>query len=492
MTSLFLLALGCTEPVLAGEPIVGQSDPEVDVAAVQAAVSEGGTVRLQGTFDFGDTGRVVLDNDVKIVGENATILRGENALYCDDPELEVSIRSVRFGRHPEGLPSSAMVDGPRGYAIWIRRAASARITGNTFRNIGVHYEYLNRHFGSAIMLGDPDGFADEESGTMDAVVASNDIDLGRYECDENGDDCVLVDPTVPVYEGEGEDQVHVGQDNLTVGIELFRAELDATIRDNTIRNCTRVGIYAIDDRGAIAIVGNDIACGEFGAQLHEESGWPLNYGMVLFCSWYDDSARGDSEFLVAHNRIAVSNPNSGGVVAQIDHSLVYDNEFDLSTPGGFYGIWAYGNDNALVGNRIWGNGLVGIWLDPWEPISGNLLTTNDLSGFTAWWLQLDMSGFVSDTLVVGNTFGNAGEAAIRVGGSDNTFLTNTHTGTFPGWSYGEGAWTGAGYWLMCGEDACPDWYPTSHGNSVIRPTLAEGTDAESQWRDQGEDNLLVP
>src|SRR5512138_1907367 len=52
-----------------GQTVVGQDDPAVDVDAVQSAVDRGGSVRLLGTFDFGEDGQVLLQKDVAISGE---------------------------------------------------------------------------------------------------------------------------------------------------------------------------------------------------------------------------------------------------------------------------------------------------------------------------------------------------------------------------------------------------------------------------------------
>ncbi|MDX1579862.1 MAG: hypothetical protein R3266_15365, partial [Gemmatimonadota bacterium] len=67
----------------------GQQDPAVDVAAVQQAVDEGGTVVLRGTFSFqgtlsqGDSPRLAhvvhVTGPVTIRGEEATILGGGSA-----------------------------------------------------------------------------------------------------------------------------------------------------------------------------------------------------------------------------------------------------------------------------------------------------------------------------------------------------------------------------------------------------------------------------
>jgi hypothetical protein len=49
--------------------VVGKSNFAHDVKAVQDVVNKGGTVLLKGTFDFGDKGRVNIQNDIKIFGE---------------------------------------------------------------------------------------------------------------------------------------------------------------------------------------------------------------------------------------------------------------------------------------------------------------------------------------------------------------------------------------------------------------------------------------
>src|SRR4051794_22551743 len=58
-------------PVLASAQtvVVGANDPAIDLPAVQAAVNQAGSVLLQGTFDFGTAGRVLINNDVEIGGE---------------------------------------------------------------------------------------------------------------------------------------------------------------------------------------------------------------------------------------------------------------------------------------------------------------------------------------------------------------------------------------------------------------------------------------
>jgi hypothetical protein len=42
------------QPVAAQQIVIGQDNSSVDVEAVQAAVNQGGTIILKGSFDFGN------------------------------------------------------------------------------------------------------------------------------------------------------------------------------------------------------------------------------------------------------------------------------------------------------------------------------------------------------------------------------------------------------------------------------------------------------
>src|SRR2546427_9685748 len=91
--ALFALPVLLLPHVAAGQTVVGgQNNPAVDVPAVQAAVDQGGSVLLVGTFDFGDAGRVVLSKDVAISGEadssgapTTTVIGGGWGIFSPPP-----------------------------------------------------------------------------------------------------------------------------------------------------------------------------------------------------------------------------------------------------------------------------------------------------------------------------------------------------------------------------------------------------------------------
>lgn len=110
--------------------VVGQSNPAVDVPAVQQAVDAGGTVVLHGSFSFEDVSlpgsagtRVILvSNEVVIRSDDARVLGGGSAeagerqtvFLVDAPSKNVSIEGIRF-------------QGGHMTAIRVVRAADLRI-----------------------------------------------------------------------------------------------------------------------------------------------------------------------------------------------------------------------------------------------------------------------------------------------------------------------------------------------------------------------------
>lgn len=70
MTVVFAVSLFVSSPTVADEALVlGANNPEVDVQAVQTAVDKGGKILLQGMFNFGSQGKVIIRNDIEISGE---------------------------------------------------------------------------------------------------------------------------------------------------------------------------------------------------------------------------------------------------------------------------------------------------------------------------------------------------------------------------------------------------------------------------------------
>ncbi len=109
---------------------VGTNDPTKDVAAVQDAVNSSAKVRLVGTFDFGESGQVILRNDIEIAGEGATIKGGRSSLYSPLPaSLPVQTPGPAISIH--GLT----FDGARYAPIEIEHTRALEISHNRVMNV---------------------------------------------------------------------------------------------------------------------------------------------------------------------------------------------------------------------------------------------------------------------------------------------------------------------------------------------------------------------
>src|SRR5262245_32877162 len=165
--------------------VVGTGNPDVDVAAVRAAVDQGGEVILQGHFSFdrppmvpthqGDFATVLVSRAVAISGawgerdddvEMTTIEGGTIPFYVVAPGASVGIRRLRF-IHPTGNAINV-------YAVSGLVIASCKIDG------------VNREPGGADGIGigttsgvptpTTPGKPENISGTL--LVVNNDIDVG--------------------------------------------------------------------------------------------------------------------------------------------------------------------------------------------------------------------------------------------------------------------------------------------------------------------------
>jgi hypothetical protein len=117
--------------------VVGQHDPARDVAAVQAAVDQGGSVLLLGTFDFGDDGRVLLQKSVRISGEAdasdvpiTTIMGGDWPFLAPAPS---SMPPAQAG--PVISVENICFRQPSGGAIHLVYTGGAYIRGNKVTEI---------------------------------------------------------------------------------------------------------------------------------------------------------------------------------------------------------------------------------------------------------------------------------------------------------------------------------------------------------------------
>lgn len=303
---LAILSVAC-RPIRAPEdrPVVvmGQSDPAIDVAAVQRAVDQGGEVHLQGTFDFGEDGRVTLKQDVLIRGvgqignpqdnpekdiasQPATkILAGNIPFFNDEHAISVTIQDLWF-------------DGPKSMAIALTAATGeTKIMGNRITNVaeGLH-PATERPTAGGILLSNRVRYAGGEGYAYEPMPANfapeHDITFAGNVLVENN--YIDIDP---------EGRFHY--DYLrAVGIESTQTTAVTTISKNIVRNSSHAGILVTDNFARHVITGNTVRIQDYpdGKQVLFPTGSTFGAeGIVIVEVFFE--ATPESASLIANNVI---------------------------------------------------------------------------------------------------------------------------------------------------------------------------------------------
>lgn len=210
------------------ESISGTGKPEVDVPAVQGAMDEGGEVFLEGQFNFGPTGNVLVSRAVRISAEDVTIEGGQPPFTVETSD-PVTIKNLRFSNVSKA-------------AIEIHAVRDLLIAGCTIKQV------IPVPTGQA---------ADVASGIV--VAATPGPILGTLE---------IVDNDITV----GGTNVKYTIGIFVVGVGVQGKETTLIISRNRISSITRHGIDVRNIVAKAAIGRNVIVMGEIGAQLPNTSG----------------------------------------------------------------------------------------------------------------------------------------------------------------------------------------------------------------------------
>lgn len=365
---------GCAAWPGSGRTVVGTGNAAADLAALQAAVDQGGTVRLQGSFEFGDTGQVRLTRDVALVGETdaqgrplATIRGGFASLRSLVPEPmtgpgpKIEIRGIRF-------------DGATWTPMQLMHTSGATVANTVVTRVkpapfppgpmSGGRPYAMQH---AVIVGgpaiEPGKGAPYRAGTAGGTVRIVD---NAFDLANDAPRSTMAQAVFMLY---------------TTGVQ-------AEIANNRIRNVTRNAIEAIDNyrdaegRGSITLRGNDIEVPADGAPFPT----PRGPNGIVVGYFLDPSAAADPKRAVDHlvtgNTIRTGAQTQGSAALSVlaDRATVSDNRIVLAGPGTF-GIVVAGSGNQLLRNRVEGRGAMGIAVSPVPPLkaSDNELAANDVS-----------------------------------------------------------------------------------------------------------------
>lgn len=398
LTLLFPVKIRADGP--AGRVVRGTGAP-ADVAAVQAAVSAGGRITLVGDFDFGTTGQVVIDKDVHLSGRGGATIRGGRVSFLSPLPAPAGAPPAQPG--PAITIESLAFDGAQATPIRIAYARSVELHHLTIRNVVPLPSPAIPVPGSFVQV----GISVSTQAYSPAIVPG--AITGRVRIHHNALDMSGPAPASTVC----------------TGIQVFRGwGIDADVSHNTVENCSRSGIEALDNSlddagaGRIGIRHNRVRSSAVG------SPWPVPFrpngivaGWFFFPTATLDPSR-NPPLEIEENDIEVGGGPLAGIFVNSTGAVIEENDIAVSGAGAM-GVTLASSAGLVEENRVTGDGAFALRVAPFFPAApsvvadGNTLLCNDLRDFTSTRADVGVAGN-------GNT----------VVGTWRTFLD---TGTGNGW-----------------------------------------------------------
>lgn len=458
---LLLFALLIAPIAKADTTVTGIGNPVLDIPAVQGAVDLGGVVTLQGNFDFGTSGLIEINNDVEIIGENATIYNGRGFLI-NAPEFDVTIRgSDESNRLTFVEPNFAAIIVRGCESLTVMNVKVDGVVG-FLTPLGEIQKY--GIFAECWLWWDGLGPLTPLLISRLSIVDCN-IDLGDYL----------------------DDTVHAK------GIAIFGVgtpdnEVDIQIKGNTVMNCSRHGMGLHDFAGKLTVNNNIIRPGNkavnymgTGANGIWTNQTPFPFDLPGGVGFYQP----DWVWVTIKNNDITCEPNifengarAVGIIAFNQQGTVIKNN-EISVDNGYDCIDIFdGGDGFTVKGNIcsgsdsyWGIHLAG-------NATNFKIKKNDLSTATPLYAQISIESSGNNNSVKHNDFGPGGDSGgIYCNGYNNKFFNNTFHGDYPGWP-------GSGFVFLDVE---------SHDNHVValkKATPPHGFDICDQVWDDGTDNKI--
>ena len=373
------------EPDASDQPTIvrGTGDPGIDVAAVQAAVDEGGVVILKGHFSFDAPPSTSISPDITPLGlpsqaevkitkavsisgaegegegaDMAVIDGGTIPFYVEAPGQSVSIRRLRFVQ-------------PTSHAILVFAVRGLEIVSTKIEGLKPFSQTLNGGIGvftvGAIPNATKPGKPSNVTGSL--VIAGNDIDVAGGTNSQN----VLGVTVFSAGDSVSPLEVLISGNRISnmtePGINFRRVVGHVSIDHNVLNtgtvgvNGARVQVIRVANLGTYVIEHNVINCAWAGVTDAE--------GIGVFSqlsAWPIENAR------VEHNRITMSSPEG--------------TTFDTFSAA--IGLYGFANNNLVTHNILRGSARAGIVtpvfpLPPQAPATphDNVVTHNNFKRFMA-------------------------------------------------------------------------------------------------------------
>jgi hypothetical protein len=354
--------------------IVGQNSSAVDIQAVQKAVDQGGTINLKGTFDFGNEGRVNMTKDVKIVGETdnggkpITKIKGglwtlhspfPPTLPPEAPGPKITIQNIYF-------------DGALWTPIYLAYSSGATISNNKMTNI------RPKAAADDLVFGKPG--LNRQQGIICSPSFAQPVQSRKYIPNLFTGNLIVEDNEIDLTND-------VPTKTMAQGVlVVWTTGINAQIQRNTIINCSRNSIEAIDNSlgkegsGMVLIKDNKMVTSVEGVPV-PTPGTPN--GMVF--GWFFDMSGGldpqrNIKYIIANNAIRTRGKASFGIAAFSDGAVVINNAI-LSEGTEARALVICSSDGYIAYNRMEGaSSSPGVVVSPWKPLKGskNVFVDNDL------------------------------------------------------------------------------------------------------------------
>lgn len=345
------------EPV---QTVNGRNDPSLDVAAVQKAVDQGGTVFLKGRFDFGAKGNVTIKKDVKIIGQSdghghpKTLVEGGEATFNTErpetltrPGPNVTISSIHF-------------DGASWMPIRLPYLNGATITSNKITNV--------HPLPHAVKTWKPYSM---QAGVFFGTFMTRTLDRQEPYIEN------AVTGVIDVIGNEFD--LTVAKPTETMGQAIFALRTTGIIANferNTIRNASRNAFEILDNfRGANGqgriLIQDNIAETPTEGVPYPTPATPngIACGYFLDAKSAVDPAR-TIPHLILHNHIRTKGVKSVGIFVLMDGASVRHNEISINGTDSF-AVVITGSHNDVGDNRIEGSGVAGFSVGPFPPMTGS-------------------------------------------------------------------------------------------------------------------------
>jgi Right handed beta helix region len=362
-----------TGTVAAQIVVIGTGDPDIDIAAVQSAVDQGGSIVLRGHFSFdnpptrhgaleGLMAVILVSKQVTISGawdergEMTAIHGGEIPFAVEAPGADVRIKGLRFVRPKR---SAIFVDAVNGLAIESCAIESVEPLPPLWNSAGVTIG-VGIHVATLFGLPSPERPGKPENVYGKVSILNNEISV-------NG----------AADEGIGIMIVSLGDSEKPV---------DVDVSGNTIRDSTLKGIDVMQIGGQARIERNIVTTNVV------YRGPAGGFSSGIFCGR-------SGSYRIAYNLISMADPNGAGIRvlgtpalgAATEHATITDNDVTMSAPeGSVFGVRSAGieikglaRDTVVQRNRIRGHARVALLVGPGKTgyPTGNTFDRNNKENF---------------------------------------------------------------------------------------------------------------